>query len=414
MTTVHGYEGAGRGFSVRFRDRLAAADVHVTEVRLDDPVRYARDDPVESWAFRTLLLDARPPVAAAVEDATPESVAYRAVSADELAADEHLLREAFGLLVLAHYRTEPNDLARLLDAPNLSLRALTHEGRVVSVALLAREGGLDDATREGMYRGERIRGNMVPDVLTSQLRDPEAGAPVGRRVMRIATHHAVRSRGLGSRLLGGVEEEFGDDVDYLSTGFGATPDLLGFWTANGYRAVHLSTTRNEASGEHSAVMLRPTGDAGRTLHDRTAARFRDRVGAVLSDALRDADPDVVRATLRACDADADPLIDPSDYEWRVVVGAAYGTGLYDAAPRPFRRLALARLLDPGRTDLDPREERLLVRKVLQARPWGAVASELGYHSPGECMRALGAAYRALVDEYGGDVARAERARLDGE
>ncbi|ESP89097.1 tRNA(Met) cytidine acetyltransferase TmcA [Candidatus Halobonum tyrrellensis] len=415
VTTVHGYEGAGRGFSVRFRDRLADADAGVTEVRLDDPIRYARDDPVESWAFRALLLDARPPVAAAVDEATPGTVDYRALGADDLAADEHLLREAFGLLVLAHYRTEPNDLARLLDAPNLSVRALSHRGRVVSVALLAREGGLDADTRAGMYRGERVRGNMVPDVLTSQLRDPEAGEPVGYRVMRIATHHAVRSRGLGSRLLSAVADEFGADADYLSTGFGATPELLGFWVDNGFRTVHLSTTRNGASGEHSAVMLRPTGDAGRALADRTAARFRDRVGAVLSDALHDADPDVVRATLRACEADPTPLVDCSDYEWRVVVGAAYGTGLYDAAPRPFRRLALAYLLgteSEPTADLDPREERLLVEKVLQGRPWEAVAADLGYHSPGECMRALGAAYRPLVDAYGGSVAREERARLD--
>ncbi len=57
-TTVHGYEGAGRGFSVRFRDRLAESDHTVTDVSMTTPIRYSDADPVEVWAFRALLLDA--------------------------------------------------------------------------------------------------------------------------------------------------------------------------------------------------------------------------------------------------------------------------------------------------------------------------------------------------------------------
>ncbi|MFB9823167.1 tRNA(Met) cytidine acetyltransferase TmcA [Halobaculum roseum] len=411
VTTVHGYEGAGRGFSVRFRDRLDGSDRRVTDVRMDDPIRYARGDPVEGWAFRALMLDARPPVDEAVADADPETVDYRALDGDDLLADEHLLSEAFGLLVLAHYRTEPDDLARLLDAPNLTVRALTYEGHVVSVALLAREGGLDAGTREAMYDGERVRGNMLPDVLTSQLRDPEAAAPTGLRVMRIATHHAVRSRGLGSRLLREIERETGDDVDYLGTGFGATPGLLDFWAENGYRTVHLATTRNAASGEHSALMMAPASDDGRALARRHARWFRERIGGVLSDALRDLDPDVVRAALAACDADGEAVVDVSEYEWRLTVAAAYGPGLADAAPRPFRRLALAHLLD-READLSAREERLLVRKVLQAREWERVAQELDYVSTAECMRSLGRALQPLVDRYGDEAAFAERDRYE--
>ncbi|MFC6824722.1 tRNA(Met) cytidine acetyltransferase TmcA [Halopelagius fulvigenes] len=409
FTTVHGYEGAGRGFSVRFRDRLAESDFAVTDAQLDEPIRYARGDPVETWAFRALLLDARPPVDPLVEDATPETVEYRAVSPEELLADDHLLSEAFGLLVFAHYRTEPNDLARLLDAPNLELRALCSEGHVVSVALLAREGGLTVETRRSMYEGARVRGNMLPDVFTSQLRDEEAGVPVGYRVMRIATHHAVRSRGLGSRLLTEVRREFSGEADYLGVGYGATPELLSFWEANGYSTVHLSTTRNDTSGEYSALMLLPLSEAGEALRDRHASYFRDRIAAVLSDPLRDVDPDVARAAIRACEADADPSL--SDREWRVVVGASYGPGIYSAAPEAFRRLALAHLVSPHRASLDAREERLLVRKVLQGRPWTPVSEELGYVSQGQCMRALGDAYKPLVDEYGPESAREERSRF---
>ncbi|WP_050031690.1 tRNA(Met) cytidine acetyltransferase TmcA [Halorubrum halophilum] len=431
-TTVHGYEGAGRGFSIRFTERLRESRFSVRDVRLDEPIRYARNDPVEAWAARALLLDARPAVDEAVAGSAVGEATYRTLAPDDLFADEALLREAFGLLVAAHYRTEPNDLARLLDAPNLAARALVAEGRVVAVALLAREGGLDAATRRRMYEGERVRGNMVPDLLTSQLRDEVAAEPKGVRTVRIATHHALRGEGFGTRLLDEIHAEFGgadgegregdgdgdgdrDPVDYFSVGYGATPRLLRFWRRAGYRTVHLSTSRNDASGEHSAIMVRPASESGQSLLDRHAAAFRDRERDGLSDAHRDVDPDVVVGALRACSASTS--IDLTEIEWRSVVGASFGPGMYDSAPGAFRDLALAALIEgdgddeTGADALDDREERLLVRKVLQAHPSEPVADELGYVSAGACMRALGDAYEPLVERYGTDFALRERDRF---
>ena len=404
-TTVHGYEGAGRGFSVRFRERLVEA-LSVTDQELREPIRYAPGDPVERWAFRALCLDASPAVAPAVADATRETVSYERPTQDDLLGDEHRLREAFGLLVLAHYRTEPDDLARLLDAPNLATRLLVHEDRVVAVALLAHEGGLDADTRAEAYRGGRIRGNMLPDLLTGQLRDPEAAAPVGRRVVRIATHPAVRSRGLGSELLARVHGEF--DADWFGVGFGATPRLLSFWADNGYRTVHLSTTRNERSGEHSAAMLRPGTDD--RLFERHTRQFRERVGDVLTDSLSRLDPDVVRGALAATAGRVEPEL--SRYGWRAVVGAAVGPAGMDPFPGPFRRLALAALTDPD-TSLSAERERLLVRRVLQAHGWERVAGEQGDHTASAARKELGRAYETLVDRFGGAAAEEERARYGG-
>lgn len=540
VTTIHGYEGAGRGFSVRFRERLGESAFSVTDCRLRRPIRYAPGDPVETWAFHLLSLDARPPVAGVLADADSGSVRYRRLSADQLANDERLLREVFGLLVVAHYRTEPDDLARLLDAPNLSVHALCHDGHPVSVALVAREGGLSAERREEMLTGGRVRGNLLPDVLTSQLRDPDAGEPVGYRVVRIATHSECRHEGFGSQLLEAIHDSLADSTDdgasegvpdwrtpadeppgpeqatggdesagtehattgdesadesagteqtttggksagetwtvgaasgtprfpradYFGTAFGATPGLVSFWRANGYRTVHLSTTRNDASGEHSAVMCRPATIEGATLVERHTKQFRDRIGGVLGDALRDADPETVRAVIGACGAE--PRVpELSTYDWRVVVGASSGPGLYDVHPTPFRQLAVTALVDEGMTppggdagaddttddtadadagndtptDVDasddtltdagndtptdadddspprltPREQRLLVGKVLQGRSWDAVADAEGYVSTGPCMRALGDAYRTIVARYGGLDAMNERERYE--
>jgi tRNA(Met) cytidine acetyltransferase len=398
-TTIHGYEGAGRGFSVRFRDRLAESDHAVTERWLSTPIRYAPADPVEVWSFRALGLNAGPPHAQVVDGATPETVTYRKLDPSALTAEESLLREVFGLLVLAHYRTEPNDFARLLDAPNISVHALLAEDHVVSVALLAREGGLLADLRSRVYGGERVRGNLIPDLLTSQLRDEAASESVGARVVRIATHSAVRERGLGSRLLAEIAAyaEAGD-LDWLGVGYGATPELVSFWRRNGYRAVHLGVSRNERSGEHSVVMLQPLSPAGERLHDRHTEWFLRRLPGTLANALSGLDPDVARAVCRSIDGT--PAFAPGEWEWRILEGLPDGTAVYDTAPRPVTRLAFRYLTDGSVDCLTPQQERLLVRKTLQARPWDEVADELGYVSASTCMRALGETVDALLSQYG--------------
>jgi tRNA(Met) cytidine acetyltransferase len=287
---------------------------------------------------------------------------------------------------------------------------------------------------------------MLPDVLTSQLRDEAAAVPVGYRVVRIATHHAVRDRGLGSLLLDAIAadvepDESGtagdtraatlagtvdperrlDTVDWLGVGYGATPELLRFWAANGYSTVHFSTTRNQTSGEYSAIMLKSVTEDGAAVLERHGRQFRDRVAGLLSDPVRDADPDVVRALLRTIPAPPDLQL--SEYEQRVATGAAYGPGLSDVAPGVFRDLALAGFLaapSPGLTradsttgplaTIDTRERRLLVRKCLQAHRWSSVADELGYVSRSDCLRTFGQTMQPLVDAFCGAVAEEDRER----
>jgi tRNA(Met) cytidine acetyltransferase len=442
-TTTYGYEGAGRGFSVRFRARLAESHHDVTDLRLDEPIRYAAGDPVETWLFDALLLDARPVVDPAVADVGVEETTYVTLDAAALCRDEHRLRELFGLLVLAHYRTEPDDLARLLDAPNVAVRALCANGHVVAVALLAREGGLPADVRQAMFDGERVRGNMLPDVLTSQLRDEDAAIPVGARVLRIATHPAVRSRGLGTRLLARVREEAGsgfdewggvrrpetslppdpdasnddatataaDGLDWLGVGYGATPKLLRFWQRADYRTVHLSTTRNETSGEYSVLMLCPLSAAGHALHDRTARRFVRRIGGVCAGPLADADPDILSGALDATAPTAAPDLDVTAWEWTVIASAAYGSGMADVSPEAFRQVLLAHLVAPAAAGaLTAAQQRLLVCKTLQAHDWTRVSEECEFSAPGPCMRAFGDACKPLVDLYGSDRAHEIRDR----
>ena len=106
-TTVHGYEGAGRGFAVRFREQLDQHTPHWQERTLSQPVRWAASDPLEALVFRLFLLAAQSP--SNTQQQTPEPLSVLEVERWRPAqATENDLAEAFGLLVNAHYRTTPD------------------------------------------------------------------------------------------------------------------------------------------------------------------------------------------------------------------------------------------------------------------------------------------------------------------
>jgi tRNA(Met) cytidine acetyltransferase len=119
---------------------------------------------------------------------------------------------------------------------------------------------------------------------------------------------------------------------------------------------------------------------------------------------------VIRATLWSLDSSV-PL-ELSNWEWRVAAGVATGKSILDIAPRPIVRLSLRHLIDPTNRDaLDAQQERLLVRRVLQHRPWATVADELDFHSTANCKRALPDAVRPLVTAFGDETARDELERF---
>ncbi len=404
-TTLYGYEGSGHGFALRFREALTTDDHRVTDCEMVTPIRYAAGDPIESWVTDALLLDAHPAVDAAVADATPASVTVQPVEPAALATNDRRLRECIGLLAAAHYRTEPNDVARILDAPNLSIVTGEYAGHVVAVMLVAAEGGLDANTRADAYRGGRLHGNMLPDIFINEFRRPAPTARAGHRVVRIAVHNAVRRRGLGTQLLDHLRASVDDG--WIGTGFGATPIVLAFWTDLGFVPILLGATRNPASGCYSVVLLDGDHDATRGLAREFGRTFPDRLAASLPDIHRQVDPEVVDTLLAAAPVAPGPDLDAN--AWRQIVAMGSGPGRYDLDPRPLKELLLAQLVTRS-PSLDPATRRLAIGKVLQGRSWEGVAEP--WPSTREARRTLGEAVAALVDEYGGPAAAAERRRLE--
>ena len=405
-TTVHGYEGTGQGFAVRFREHLEARPGHLVEAAMAEPIRWAPGDPVETWSRHVFLLDADPGPA-------PDTSDVREVGSDELIHNETLLSHIFGLLVHAHYRTTPEDLVRLLDGPNIRVLAAMQRDEVAGVMLLAEEGGLDMETCAGLYEGRfRVRGNMLPETLTCHLAEEEAGELLAWRVLRLAVHPDLRRQGVGSRL---VEEALtraaSSGVDYMGAGFAATPDLLRFWSRVGFAVARVAVTRSRISGEHSAVVVCPVSGWGEALATRLDEAFVRRFPHVLADALRGLDPAVARAAMRAGPRrDLRPTLTADD--WRVLLTCAHGALLYDGTVQPVWELVRCYLSDRRPpVQLDDSSEDLLLTKVLQHRPWPEVVTELGLADNHEAMRRLRAALRPLVMAYGPAWVRTEVSRF---
>ena len=154
-TTVHGYEGTGRGFDLRFRATLTALTPQWKSLKLSTPIRWASDDPVETWLFDALKLKASPVDAKTLSEVTARHCRYECINRDVLLAEPQLLNTLFGLLVQAHYQTTPADLRNLLDGPNISVWISRYQGQVVAAALVAAEGGFDSDLSQAIWRGER-------------------------------------------------------------------------------------------------------------------------------------------------------------------------------------------------------------------------------------------------------------------
>lgn len=400
-TTAQGYEGTGRGFVLRFLRWLERLDVPVERATLREPIRWAAGDPLEARVAHALLLDAEPaPIddPAAVDAAAVE---HAVLDPDRLAADEALLRGFFGLLVHAHYRTTPADLARLLDAPNLRAHALLHAGRVVAACLCAHEGNLSVDRVMALYRGEaRIRGHALPETLVCHAGRVEAGALSMIRSVRIATHPALRRSGLASRLVAAVEAHHAPDL--FGTLFGATPALLAFRRSLGYRLVRVGVNAGSRTGEPSAVMIRPVSDRAHRL-----------CAALRGDLARD-----LPTQLALMRADGEVFLDDALVDALARHGAPpsemttaarlEGVAAYALGPRPLEAAgrAIVEFVEAHHATLaalDPTHAALLRGRLLERRGWSRLTRELGLPSVRATMRAMRRAMQALVEHAAPDL-----------
>ena len=378
-STIHGYEGTGRGFAVRFRDTLKKRTPKWQGLTMVEPVRWRAKDPLEAFVFQALLLNATPCQPDAGDNLT--TCTFRTITVAELLASEPLLNQLFALLVLAHYQTRPWDLRHLLDGGNILIYGgFASDNCLVAVLLVAREGGIEPALLEDICFGRRrVRGHIIPQSLSNHLGIAEAILPVGFRVIRIAVHPDCQRMGIGRRMLRFLEEDaVKQGVDYLGTVYGATGDLLHFWGDASFVPVRVGLSRDAASGTHAVMMLKPLTSASVALVGAARQRFAAQLQWLLLDELKALDASLVALLLPMLRAEItyfqSMALDDLPELWSFTRGQRqYENCVHLVKKAVWQILATAPIAAP--------DARLLVQRALQGHSWAQVVDNC--RLPGE-------------------------------
>lgn len=404
-TTTHGYEGTGRGFAVRFRQTLDEQTPGWSELILQQPIRWAMGDPLEKFVFDSLLLNAKCAEDSVVSSVNVDRLKVERVSREQLLNDEALLNQLFGLLVVAHYRTRPNDLRNLLDGPGLSVYVMQLEDDVVATALVATEGGFDAALVDEITAGRRRpRGHLIPQSLMAHLGLKSAGELRCARVMRIAVHPALQRRGLGQRLLQHIKADARKwGADLLGSSFGATSSLLQFWRNNDLWPVRVGYRRGHSSGEHSVMVLSALSDAGELVVNDARACLLVDFPQTLSDPLSDLNAEVAGFLLQhrteVPEAKTEAKVGmPSQRDFKNVQHFVDSERSYeDCMASIWRYVVWAASESKHMAAIESKSERgVLIAKVLQQHSWAAVAKQFGLAGKAEVKQSLQTGLSRLV------------------
>ena len=414
-TTVHGYEGTGRGFALRFQAELSQRMPHWRSMTLLAPVRWAQGDPLEQSLNRLLLLEADAHLDPVFRQAgrmipalgepgidSPDrepGPSMEMLDREQLLSEPTLLAQLFGLLVLAHYRTTPDDLRLMLDGPNMRIAVLWENSVAVGVVLFAAEGQLESTLVEAMRQGmRRPRGHLLPQTVLAQTGCASLLSLAGWRIVRIAVHPALQRSGRGLQSLRWLAEQaVGQGVDYLGSSFGATPGLIEFWHRAGFMPLCLGTRRDAASGAHALVVLQPLTSRTRIIVHDERLRFAELLPLALGDSLRELEPGVV-ATLLAILPLPYPLTPRDKEDVRAFVA---GARTYQACYLALWRATLRVLASiDGDSGLDEAQVRLVVSKILQHNDWQRAVGLNGVSGKAQLVEALRqsfARHGAMVD-----------------
>ena len=254
-TTMFGYEGSGQGFFHRVLSPLIAKGAHHDE--LNTPLRWYEDDPVEQWLNDTLLFSPRTHEPQTSENIDNETLAHEMSQFSSLSESD--IQQVMKLLSFAHYQTTPDDIMRMIDAPDLLLCIQRNMEVITGATIVNIEGGcalsgLEESIAAGV---RRPKGHMGIQRLALLCANPELLQQTYWRINRIAVLPELQGKGLGSNMLNYIQEQAqSTGIDGLLSSFGITQPLAHFWQQNRFKLVDRGVKPNKASGQTSGLVIK--------------------------------------------------------------------------------------------------------------------------------------------------------------
>ncbi len=395
-TTLHGYEGTGRGFAIRFQNILDQKTPDWNNYRMESPIRWDENDMLEKFSFQSLLLDAAPVTDELIGDAQLDDCQFEKLDRLQLIDDEQSLREAFGLMVLAHYRTRPSDCQMMLDRDDISVYAMRYQGHIVASTWVVNEGGLDDELSTAIYNGQRrLKGHLLPQSLLAHAGVSDAGSLRYQRIIRIAVHPVLQQRGIGQALLNKITEQ-ANEYDVIGASFGVSSELLTFWTKSGFIPIRLGIHHDEVSGSHSIMMLQAVSPAGQKILIQAKHRFQQQWFDLLHNQFKQLNVELVIQLSQLFDVDKINLPTADEQEINAFSHAQRGYEFSQLALWNYIKLIISR---PVFLTLTQQQQHLCVELVLQHHDWAMIVKDLGYTGKAQIITALRQAIKLLLDQY---------------
>ena len=394
-TTLHGYEGSGRGFELRVKQQLTQTKPGWRQIHLTQPIRWYQGDSLEQFWFELFCIKGKPALTRSHHDSTDaDTISCCNVTQSTLVDEPSLAYEVFQLLIDAHYQTSPDDFIRLFDAPEQRCYVMKQGQRIVGVALIIEEGGkLLAPLSEDIAAGKRrLKGHLIAQNVAFHYAMPEFCALPQWRITRLAIAADYQQQGLGTKLLSYITEQAKlHKQALLTSAFGATVDLMRFWLQAGFKLVNVSKKPEISSGEHSVQLLLPLSQQANTLTQAISTEFAKELIFQSDKALNNIKPELLHLALVQCPV----ALNPAWSHHHIIKQFICGTRPLQLSQRHLRDHYLIHIAKFKA--LDTRHIVMVVSLLMQQRSNAWLAQTLGLNGAKAIEREMREVFAKILD-----------------
>ncbi|RLN30293.1 UPF0202 protein [Panicum miliaceum] len=312
-STVNGYEGTGRSLSLKLLQQLESqsqpssqsngsnSSRQFKKIELNESIRYASRDPIETWLNDLLCLDLANSIPNISRLPHPKECDLYYVNRDTLFSyhkeSEIFLQRMMALYVASHYKNSPNDLQLMADAPAHHLFVLlgpVDESKnqlpdILCVIQVCLEGQISrKSAMKSLSEGRAPSGDQIPwkfceqfqdnlgygsaavDLLTRYYEwqmtlfadDDEETEEPEVKIIEAAEKASLLEENIKHRanlppLLVHLRERHPEKLHYLGVSFGLTQELFRFWRKHNFYPFYVGQIPSAVTGEHTCMVLRP-------------------------------------------------------------------------------------------------------------------------------------------------------------